>query len=207
MSISRLHISIAVLVVFHAIGIGGVWLGEPAEFLKLTPFNLLLTLGLMLLNQDSWNGSWLLVAVYLFGFAIEVLGANTGWPFGSYTYGGVFGPQLWNVPLVMGVNWLILIYACNALASTISHRLWLRVFMAGLLMVVLDYVLEPVAITYDFWQWEMGEPPLENYVGWFVIGLLISFVWQRSGFHTDKAFGVSVWLTQFAFFLVLYLMQ
>lgn len=203
MSIGRLHISIAILVIFHAIGIGGVLLGEPSEFLKLTPLNLLITLGLILFNQGNWKKSQLLPVVYLLGHFIEVVGVNTGWPFGAYAYGEVFGPQLWNVPLVMGVNWLILIYASNAVAMLFTKTMWLRASVAALFMVLLDYVLEPVAMTYDFWQWEGGQPPWENYASWLSIGFLISLLWQRSGLATNKVFGIAIWLTQFAFFLTL----
>ena len=40
-------------------------------------------------------------------------------------------------------------------------------------MVMYDILLEPVAIRFDFWQWENVLVPLQNYVAWWLISLVM----------------------------------
>ena len=91
---NKINISIAVLIIFHMVGIGGVLLANPIEFLRLTPLNLLLTLVIILINHQEWKFVWVFVVTYLVGFFVEVLGVNTGFPFGEYEYGSVLGPKV-----------------------------------------------------------------------------------------------------------------
>ena len=101
---NKINISIAVLIIFHMVGIGGVLLANPIEFLRLTPLNLLLTLVIILVNQQQWKFAWVFVVTYLVGFFVEVLGVNTGFPFGEYEYGSVLGPKVFETPLMIGLN-------------------------------------------------------------------------------------------------------
>ena len=64
-------------------------LGDSQEFLSLTPLNLLLTLLIILINHNDWKNWWIFLLSYLAGLGIEIIGVNTGWPFGEYVYGPV----------------------------------------------------------------------------------------------------------------------
>lgn len=77
--------------------------------------------------------------------------------------------QIVAVPVIIALNWAVLILASYAWAEKISRHPVLRV-LAGLSLIVLfDIVLEPVAMKLDFWQWESGQVPLRNYIAWGVI--------------------------------------
>lgn len=41
------------------------------------------------------------------------------------------------------------------------------------LMTSLDYLVEPVAIKLDFWNWENEIIPLQNYLMWFIKSIFI----------------------------------
>ena len=43
-------------------------------------------------------------------------------------------------------------------------------------MVLLDIMIEPVAIELDFWQWEGGNIPLQNYLMWFIVALFMNWI-------------------------------
>ena len=203
MTTSKIHLSIGVLVLFHLIGIGGIWLGNPDEFLTLTPLNLLLTLGIVFLNHTGWKYWWVFVMSYLGGLLIEIIGVNTGWPFGIYTYGPVLGPKFMETPLMIGVNWLMLLYATNAIVKPLSSKWILRSIMAGALMTLLDFLIEPVAIKLDFWTWSAEEVPIANYLSWFIISVLLSIAWQTSVISLNRKIALAVFLVQLGFFLVL----
>ncbi len=200
---NKINISIAVLIIFHMVGIGGVLLANPIEFLRLTPLNLLLTLAIVLVNHQQWKFAWVFIVTYVAGFFVEVLGVNTGFPFGEYEYGSVLGPKLFETPLMIGVNWLILLYASNAISKHFGLTVITKALGAAALMVVLDYAIEPVAIKYDFWTWAQAEPPFENYMAWFVIAFLLSLVWQWTKIELNKKIAIAVYSVELGFFALL----
>ena len=76
-----------ILVIFHVVGLfllGGEWRDE---LVYLTPFNLLLLAGLFLLTTERPLVKWAYYLPILLGFLIELIGTNTGFPFGVYSYG------------------------------------------------------------------------------------------------------------------------
>jgi uncharacterized membrane protein len=200
---NKQYLSIGILVLFHLIGIGGVMLGDSQEFLSLTPLNLLLTLLIILINHHYWKNWWIFLLSYLAGLGIEIIGVNTGWPFGEYVYGPVLGPKIFSTPLMIGVNWLMLLYATNAIAKSLSGHWILRAAIAGALMTFLDLLIEPVAIKLDFWTWSADSVPLANYFSWFVIATLLSAVWQRLQIDMNRKIAVAVFGVQMGFFLIL----
>ena len=105
----------------------------------------------------------------------------TGHIFGSYTYGPTLYGQFLHVPIVIALNWTLLILATNTLAGLFTHRPVFRSLLAGLAIVGFDLLVEPVAIALDYWTWAGGAVPLQNYLAWLVIGFLFSLplnVWR-----------------------------
>lgn len=201
--LNKAQISIGILIIFHLVGIGGVLFGNPSEFLMLTPLNLLLTLVLLLINHPKQRRNWVFVVIYLAGFLVEMLGVNTGFPFGTYAYGPVLGPKLFETPLMIGVNWLILLYGANAITDQFGLTHVVKAIAAGGLMVLLDFFIEPVAIHYNFWQWESPNPPLSNYLAWFAIAVILSLFLRLSEVKLNLKIGRIVFIIEFVFFLAL----
>ncbi|GAB5538831.1 MAG: hypothetical protein Salg2KO_09340 [Salibacteraceae bacterium] len=193
-------ISVGILLIFYLIGIGGVVFGDAESFLSLTPLNLLLTLGIIFWNHADWKGWWIFLLTYVGGLVIEIIGVNTGWPFGIYHYGNVLGPKIFDTPWIIGVNWLMLLYATNSIANRIGTTVLIRVAISAALMTILDILIEPVAIQMDFWTWENPTVPLSNYLSWFVLSALLSFPWQYSRLNLNKSIGFAVFLVQIIFF-------
>lgn len=203
MKLNKTNISIAVLVIFHAVGIFGIHFFDAGSFLRLTPFNLLLTLIILLVNHRDWKHTWVLVLTFILGYLMEVLGVNTGFPFGNYTYGEILGPKVFNTPIMIGVNWLILLYASNSISSRFGLTSITKALGAAFLMVLLDYAIEPVAITYNFWTWQNVDPPLANYISWFLVAFLLSLPWQLTRIPLNKNISIAVYGVELGFFLTL----
>lgn len=149
-----------------------------------TPFHLLLITLILLWDSKIWNIKFgmCIASAFLIGIASEIIGVNTGWLFGSYSYTDALGITLFGVPLLIGVTWIGTTYACNVISTSWSNSTFLAAVYAALLMVLFDIVLERFATAVPLWQWAAGVIPLYNYVCWFVIGLLISglFQYQKS---------------------------
>ncbi len=124
-------------------------------------------------NADRRLWVWA-AATYVFTFAVEALGVATGLIFGEYAYGGGMQVQWLGVPLVIALNWTLLILGVNDLAARIFRSPWLISITAGVFIAAYDWFIEPVAIRLDYWDWAAGDIPLRNYAAWAVVALIAS---------------------------------
>ena len=196
-----------IIVLFHIVGLYG-FLTPALEllFIKLVPYHLLLMLGLMLVtvNDRSLGLIKFTVGVYLAGFFIEVIGVNTGQIFGDYIYGTALGIKLWATPLLIGVNWLILVYSTGVFLETFNFKCkWLfSAFGAGILLGI-DFLIEPVAIRFDYWSWFEGVIPVQNYLGWYIFSYCLFLFFSASNFNKKNKAAVVLLFAQLCFFLAL----
>ena len=174
-------VSAALLVssyLFGGLMLGFQWLDG---FVYLSSFHLIfsavLLLGAHRPKLGKSLGLWI-IACYLLGWVVEYIGVHGGWLFGDYVYGDVLGPKLRGIPLVIGVNWILVVYAVAASLNMLAPRLHvaLKVLITATALVMMDVMIEPVAIGLDYWTWADGVPPLRNYLGWFVVGLLQAWI-------------------------------
>jgi len=206
-SLSRSTVAITVLTILYIVGIFGILLPVHEQFILLTPINLLVSLALVLAFQPVWNTKVVgfLLICYTVGWLAELFGVQTGLLFGNYEYGPVLGPKILGTPLMIGVNWILLTYC----AGVVSNRLVgsapkvVRAIAAAVLMVALDALIEPVAMQYDFWQWENASIPLRNYLGWFVVALPLQLLFQQWVGVVKNKVAVALFLLQIVFFLAL----
>ncbi|WP_460613221.1 carotenoid biosynthesis protein [Hymenobacter seoulensis] len=202
----RLRWAQGILLLFHATGLLGLAFSQdPSFFLQFVPLNLLLTLGLLLAFQPRRTAAFwsFCVVVMVAGFFVEVVGVRTGLLFGHYEYGATLGPKWLNVPLMIGVNWLMLTYTAGILARYLPIPNFLRAVVAALLLVGLDVCLEPVAVQYDFWSWQYDIIPLLNFKGWFAVSLILQVYFNRVDFVKRNPLVPFVYLVQLLFFFAL----
>lgn len=198
------RIGIGLLVSMHIAGLIGLnWAFSRPLFLALVPFNLITTAAIVLFFHTTFNRPFVLfcVIVFLVGFGVEVLGVHSGVIFGHYVYGPVLGWKLWDVPLVIGCNWLALIYCTGVIAEKVLETNWLKPVLAALLMVSIDLLIEPVAIFLNFWRWHGEAVPFRNYVGWFVVSLLLQIGFRLLVTHKNNSVAFVVYMVQLVFFL------
>lgn len=220
---TRYEIATAAAVFFHAVGLAGLLFFDTAFFVTATPFNLLLSFGLLIWTQTDKNISFLffLLACFVLGISVEITGVNTGLLFGDYTYGKALGPHIMGVPLLIGINWFLIIYCCGISIHTLLMKAIskvasdtgkepmtlkaLSVIIDGAtLAVFFDWLMEPVAIKLGYWEWGGdGSVPMLNYICWFVVSLLLLTVFHFAKFNKQNKFAVNLLLVQMMFFLLL----
>lgn len=171
-------------------------------FRLLTPYNLVASLGLLLLFHTDFRPAFLTYSLMAFavGFLVEVAGVSTGLIFGQYAYGDTLGFKLAEVPLVIGTNWLMLSYVCGSVTDRLPAPVWAKVVLASALMTLLDVLIEPVAMRLDFWQWEGNVVPWQNYVAWFGVSAALFFAYFKLPFRKQNALAPLLLLLQFLFF-------
>lgn len=199
----KLTISVFILLLFHFCGIIGFHTAYRDWFLSNTPLNLILATFLLLLNQRQLSLKMLLafVAVFLAGFAVEVVGVRTGAVFGSYYYGDAFGAKLFGVPFVIGMNWSALCFASATLVNHYFRSYLLKAMIAAAVPVSIDFLIEQVCEMFDFWYWQNSQVPLQNFIAWYVCSFLFVLLLIPVLRGSRNSFAPYFLLVQFIFFL------
>lgn len=199
--------AIGILCILYGVGVVALSLKVHPDFVLLTPLNLLISLALLLWRHRVWNRSLqiFLLLCYLAGFLVEMVGVQTGLLFGQYEYHQVLGPKLFATPLLIGVNWVILVYSSAVLLNYVAGKAhWLlKTTAAAAIMVALDVLIEPVAVALNFWTWEDGIIPLQNYIAWYGLSFLLIALFYRLLGNTRNKVAVALLLLQFLFFGIL----
>ncbi|MBK6266878.1 carotenoid biosynthesis protein [Marivirga sp. S37H4] len=199
---SRPAIGIVILSAFYFFGIIGIQSEAAKWFIEKTAFNLLLSLVILLTYQQTFNFRlWIgFLFCYFIGFFAEYLGVTYGILFGSYEYPDTLGIQWNGVPVIIGVNWFLLTFCIWALMRKTSFSPAFLIIPATILTVLVDILIEPVAISLNFWQWENNTVPLQNYVGWGFISFLIFSFYALIRIPTDNKIYWALLAWQIIFF-------
>jgi uncharacterized membrane protein len=204
----RFLISTILLIVVHVAGIIGLHSTYKELFLSLTPFNLLISAFLLALNHRQFNRSFIFFTLIIFfaGFFIEVIGVKSGLLFGNYYYGNTLGWKLMNVPIVIGVNWLMLIYSAGIISDQINRNIYLKSTAGAALLVGLDLLIEQSAGKYGFWQWLNTIIPFQNYIAWFCVSFIFLLLFHSVNFNKSNKLAGVLLAVQFLFFALLFIL-
>lgn len=131
-----------------------------------------------------------LISASVIGAGAELLGTNTGIPFGEYVYTDRLGAKiLGDVPWFIPTSW----YALGVLSfdlggrlggGTIARALWTAVFMIAW-DVSLDPAMNQGGGTFVFWEYPGGGAfygmPWVNWIGWGVTSVAIALGFEALG--------------------------
>lgn len=192
-------IALGVITLLHVVGFIGLISPLKEDIQSLSSLILAVSAFLLL---AKWNAKqiaqFLMVAVA--AWLLEFVGVHTGWPFGAYSYGCSLGPTLFEVPLIIGLNWLMLLLACASLANALKLSAFQGALFAASAMTMLDFLIEPIAFDLDFWDWEATFVPLSNYTAWFIASFVFALFTRRI-LQESRSMRAEIFLfIQFAFF-------
>jgi uncharacterized membrane protein len=155
--------------------------------------------------QTRGGGNALRFALAIAGvsYAAELIGVQTGWLFGSYTYGVILGPHLpGGVPVGIPVFWVLLLYAADDLVNICLGVRTPRLFRAltvGAVTAAWDIMIDPIAVAYGGWSWGANTPeglllfgiPLTNALGWWLVGT--AAIWATGVRSAHGPGGMPLW--------------
>ncbi|MGA9291597.1 MAG: carotenoid biosynthesis protein [Ignavibacteriaceae bacterium] len=144
--------------------------------------------------------TWIAVT-YIITFILEVIGVKTGIIFGEYSYGFVLGPKIFDVPLIIGLNWVVIILGAIIISRTFSRHLLISSLMTGLLAVIFDLTLEPVAARFGYWFWQWNMIPVQNYLAWFIISFLAAMYFNLLKININSTLPKHYFYAQVIFFI------
>ena len=158
-------------------------------------------------------GAW----VWLVAWLSEFSSTRTGVPFGLYTYtGATRGQELFiaDVPFMDTVSFPFLAYAAFCLArGSLGHGASPAsvTVLGGTLMMLLDVVIDPVAVRGD--RWFLGQifwypnggayfgVPLSNFGGWLLVGMvgIGGYIYGRGGLGQKPMGGIALYYAVLGF--------
>ena len=198
-----LRMSIFFLWLINISGFFGILSDQNEFFLSTTPYVLSLTLLLLILNHDlSDKKSKIgLILIFLFGLIVEILGVNYGLFFGEYYYGANLGPKIYEVPYVIGFNWVLLIIATGSISDKlIKGKEIYKILFGSFLMVLVDLLIEKSAPKLDFWEFLISPVPFSNYLWWFIFSLCFQYIFFKTVKSKEHNLSSNILLIQFLFF-------
>jgi bisanhydrobacterioruberin hydratase len=180
---------------------------NPAFFSPFTPYTLLLTCFVFLIHQPSTDNKFFLsfFSIAILGYIVELIGIKTGLLFGNYSYGNGLGYKVFEVPLIISINWAMLICAGIITVSKIFSNKFLVLIVTALVVTLIDLIIEQVAYKLDFWQFEGGFPGLHNYLGWIGVVFFTSYFFYPSIIKGSIKVSSIVLILQIIFFTSLYI--
>jgi len=159
----------------------------------------------------GWKRALIFVPLgYSLAWMSEFCSIHLGFPYGDYYYiPDTVGRELWvlGVPFMDSLSYVFLAYcsfsvavfllspfACSRgrafiLETHATRRSWQTLFLGALLFVLLDIIIDPVALKGH--RWFLGQIygykkvgiyfgiPLSNFGGWLLVGLIMVYALQR----------------------------
>lgn len=197
------------LIIFYIIGVAGLLLPvTSALFIYLTPLALLMSFGLLMMHHHpGFNTKNIILFSFIFisGIVVEIIGVQTGLIFGNYIYGNGLGWKIFDTPILIGMNWLLLVYTTGTIMQKINITPVLRIAAGATMMLIYDLALEQVAPKMNMWSWENSEVPVNNYIAWWLIAAFFHSLIEIFGIKIKNPLSITILVTQFLFFVALYL--
>jgi uncharacterized membrane protein len=152
----------------------------------------LLSVSHALLTRGPRAAMALVGTATLGGFAVEAVGVATGFPFGTYDYGGRLGPKLLGVPLIIPLAWTWMAWPAWLAAVRLTRSRPARIALAAWGLAAWDLFLDPQMVAEGYWTWLDPTPalpgvpgvPIGNYVGWLGFALVLMAALSATGGRT-----------------------
>ncbi|MBI3789902.1 MAG: carotenoid biosynthesis protein [Gemmatimonadetes bacterium] len=148
----------------------------------------------------GWRATMIAFAVsFVLSLAAELVGTDSGYPFGPYSYSGRLGYKILDlVPFNIPTSWFYLLVGCLAICGRLlparddATSKWWWAFVAGLVLTAYDVSMDPAMVKTHHWMWHprdfshsgalekfLAEPvfygmPLTNWLGWLLTGTLVT---------------------------------
>lgn len=193
-------------IVFYCVGLALYFTPLTHDlFILITPFTLVLVAVAIFSHHKEWNKKTIAVfaSIFIIGIITEIIGVSTGKLFGIYAYGKGLGIKIADVPVVIGLNWVFLVYASNSIISKYTSKNIPIIVGAASLMVLYDILLEKVAPLLDMWLFSKNGPPVSNYVVWFLLALFFNWAIQQFKINTHNRPARWLFFIQFCFFVII----
>ena len=195
------NFSIFIVWLINISGFFGILSDQKEFFLSSSPYVLTMTLFLLVIN-NSTDKKFLIKLFYIFllGLTVEIVGVNFSFFFGEYEYGENLGFKIFNVPIVIGFNWVLLIILTGNFAHNIFPKSIIsKILFGSTLMILLDLLIEISAPKLNYWEFATHPVPFSNYLWWFIFSVLFHIIYQSKE-KKESIVSTNILIIHFLFF-------
>jgi len=196
-------INLCILLLFHIIGIL-IFIFYP-NGVSLSYITLALCSLIIFIAEKNKSKVFITyLSIFILGFVIEFVGVHTNYLFGNYSYGNALGYKLVGIPIIIGVNWIAIVVSSTSLSKSIKFikNDFLIALISAFFCTTMDYIIEPVAIKFDFWSWNNDVIPISNYIDWFIFSFFFSYIYARLKTPINKV-AISLFFIWIIFFTLI----
>lgn len=157
-----------------------------AQFDTLVSFSVVVqAAAVMIILAEAWGArrtALTALAAGILAWSIEAVGSSTGFPFGAYHYTSALRPQVWGVPLLIPLAWLMMLPVAWAVAQTVVGLVprWAFIVVSAAAFAAWDLFLDPQMVSWGYWIWDQPGGyfgiPWINYGGWLLAAAFLTWV-------------------------------
>ncbi|MEA4967787.1 MAG: carotenoid biosynthesis protein [Bacteroidaceae bacterium] len=199
------------IIIFYSVGIIGLSINYSHKlFTFLSPIILILTLFLLFYyDRKATDRKRILYFSFLFlsSYIIEMIGVNTGLLFGEYQYHHGLGFKLFETPLLIGINWILMIYITSSIFTKLKYGFLSQVVIPSSLMIIYDIIMERAAPKMEMWSWEDNIIPFQNFIMWGFLAVFFHSIRYFSKIEIKNKMAIPIYLAQIILFLFIILIK
>lgn len=199
------------IIVFYVVGIIGFSIKYTYSiFIHLTPVVLLMSLALLFYydrNNITTKKILFYVFIYISSLFIEMYGVNTGILFGDYTYGKGLGIKIVETPILIGINWVLMIYITSSIFTKLKPNFLSQVIIPSSLMIGYDIIMERAAPKIDMWSWANDTIPLQNFLMWGGLAILFHSIRYFLKIEIKNKMATPIFIAQVLLFIFIILLK
>lgn len=198
------------IIIFYSVGIIGFSINYTHKlFTFLSPIILILTLCLLFFYDRKATDKKRIIYfsfIFLSSFIIEMIGVNTGLLFGDYQYYHGLGIKLFNTPLLIGINWILIIYITSSIFTKLKYNFVSQVIIPSGLMIIYDIIMERAAPSMEMWSWP-NNIPLQNFIMWGFLAVFFHSIRYFSKIEIKNKMAIPIYLAQIILFVFIILIK
>lgn len=199
------------IIIFYLVGIIGFLINYTHMlFTYLSPIILILTLCLLFYYDRKATDRKRIIFfsfVFISSYIIEMIGVNTGLLFGKYQYHHGLGIKLFETPILIGINWILMIYITSSIFTKLKYGFISQIIIPSSLMLIYDIIMERAAPKMEMWSWADNIIPIQNFLMWGLLAFVFHSIRYFLKIEIKNKMALPIYLAQIILFIFIILIR
>lgn len=199
------------IIIFYLVGIIGFSINYTHMlFTYLSPIILILTLCLLFYYDRKATDRKRIIFfsfVFISSYIIEMIGVNTGLLFGKYQYHHGLGIKLFETPILIGINWILMIYITSSIFTKLKYGFISQIIIPSSLMLIYDIIMERAAPKMEMWSWADNIIPIQNFIMWGLLAFVFHSIKYLLKIEIKNKMALPIYIAQIILFIFIILIR
>jgi putative membrane protein len=136
-----------------------------------------------------------------------MIGVNTGLLFGKYQYHHGLGIKLFETPILIGINWILMIYITSSIFTKLKYGFISQIIIPSSLMLIYDIIMERAAPKMEMWSWADNIIPIQNFLMWGLLAFVFHSIRYFLKIEIKNKMALPIYLAQIILFIFIILIR